>query len=61
MSKASANYNMSFNNGSFKKHKEYNYKYKTNDKKNVLVTTEEGKTQEFTFSEFNMLFSILTL
>lgn len=50
---AKARYNMSFDFGSFKKGQNYKYKY-DNDK--ILVTTEEGREQDFYFSEFNALF-----
>lgn len=54
---ATANFNMEFNKGSFKKGKTYKYQY---DKKQniVYVTTEENKKQNFYFSEFDMLFFI---
>ena len=61
MEKAIANYNMGFNNGCFKRGKEY--KYRKNPKPNVnaeiLVTTEEGTEQEFWYKEFDMLFTLL--
>lgn len=63
MQKAIANYKMTFNEGRFEKNKEYIYEYvKDNfdNLKKVFVTTEEGKKQEFLFSEFNVLFTILT-
>ena len=50
---ATARYNMSFNNGSFKKNKNYKYKY-VEDK--IYVTTEESREQDFFFSEFDTLF-----
>lgn len=56
MNKATANYNMTFNNGTFKKDKDYDYEYKN---KNVYVTTEEGKKQELLETEFNILFTFL--
>lgn len=59
MSAAVANYNMSFNNGSFLKNKEYEYKNDPNDSKKILITTEEHKEQDLLVTEFNMLFTIL--
>ena len=59
--KASANYNMTFNEGSFIKNQPYDYEYKDESREDVLVTTEEGKVQEFPYSEFDVLFSLLTI
>ncbi len=50
---ATARYNMNFNYGSFKKDQLYKYRY---DKNKVYVVTEEGKEQDFYFSEFDALF-----
>ena len=52
--KAKANYNMSFNKGTFKKGKIYNCENKENK---IIVKTEENKDQEFFYSEFDMLFT----
>lgn len=51
---ATARYNMSFNNGSFKKGK--HYKYQCVDDNKIYVTTEENREQDFFFSEFDTLF-----
>jgi hypothetical protein len=59
--KAAANFNMTFNGGSFIKNKEYYYRYVDETKEKVIVTTEERKMQEFPFSEFNILFTVLTI
>lgn len=55
---ATANYNMAFDNGSFKKDHRYQYQKNQKSKNNIEVITEEGKIQSFYFSEFDMLFSI---
>lgn len=52
----SANYNMEFNQGTFKKNNIYNYRY---DKDKIFVTTEEKKEQDFTAAEFDILFNFL--
>lgn len=57
-SKAAANYNMSFNNGSFKQGKIYQYRY-DKEKEKVFAIGEEGKEQEFFYTEFDMLFTFL--
>ncbi len=53
-----ANYNMTFDNGQFKKDKIYKYRYVDKEEGIIYVTTEEKKEQMFYFSEFNMLFSL---
>lgn len=58
MDKASANFNMQLDNGSFERDQPYSYVYE-NDK--VFVTTREGNIQEFTPAEFDMLFTLLTI
>ena len=58
---ATANFTMSFNENSFKKNKIYTYKYKDENKENVLVISEEGNVQDFPFSEFDILFTLLTI
>lgn len=55
---ATANYNMAFDNGSFKKDRRYQYQKSQKSKNNIEVITEEGNIQSFYFSEFDMLFSI---
>lgn len=56
----SANFNMTFDNGSFIKNEPY--QFKTDISKNlVYVTTEEGKKQEFSFPEFDTLFTLLKI
>lgn len=56
----SANFNMTFDNGSFIKNKPY--QFQTHIGKNlVYVTTEEGKKQEFSFPEFDALFTLLKI
>lgn len=53
-----ANYNMSFDNGHFKEGKVYYYIYDKKEEK-FFVTTEEGIKQEFFYSEFDILFTLL--
>lgn len=54
----SANFNMTFDNGNFIKNEPYNFK--TDIKNNIVyVITEEGKKQEFSFPEFDVLFTLL--
>lgn len=53
---ATANYNMTFNCGNFKKDKKYKYRY---ENKKIYVTTEENKEQELLETEFNILFTFL--
>lgn len=55
--KVKANYNITLNEGSFIKDKEYNYKV-TNEGK-YLVTTEEGMEQDLNFAEFDIFFTLL--
>lgn len=54
---AKANYNMRFDEGDFRKGR--NYEYENVGKGVVYVTTEQGKKQEFYFPEFDTLFTIL--
>ena len=61
MDKAVANFNMTFNEGHFKKGNSYFYEYKDDDNNSITVTTEEGKPTSFTFGEFHILFSFLTI
>lgn len=56
--KVEANYNMDFNNGHFKQGKVYKYRYDV-EKQEIFITTEEGIEQEFVYSEFDMLFTLL--
>ena len=62
---AIAEYNMSFNEGSFKKDKEYDFEYLKNkdgigeNRTAVEVVTEEGHPQRFYIAEFNLLFRII--
>ena len=56
--KAFANFNMNFNNGTFKKNHEYIFSYDTENEK-VYVQTEEKRKQEFLPAEFDILFSFL--
>lgn len=60
MDKAIANFNMTFNEGHFKKGKPYFYEY-ADDDDSIIVTTEEGNKSNFTFGEFHILFSFLTI
>ena len=60
MNKAIANFNMTFNEGHFKKGNSYLYEYEDNNNF-ITVTTEEGKKTVFTFGEFHILFSFLTI
>ncbi len=55
--KVKANYNITLDEGSFIKGKEYNYKI-TNEGK-YLVTTEEGMEQDLNFAEFDIFFTLL--
>jgi len=59
MDKVTANFNMTFNEGHFKKGNAYSYKC-TDDNNSIIVTTEEGNKSSFTFGEFHILFSFLT-
>lgn len=61
MDKVTANFNMTFNEGHFKKGNTYFYKYEDDDNNSIIVTTEEGKRARFTFGEFHILFSFLTI
>lgn len=56
MNTAKANYNMSFDKGSFCKNQAYQYWH---DVENDLVhvTTDQGEEQDFLFSEFDALFT----
>lgn len=56
--KAVATINMSFDNGSFKKGKAYNYR-KDPDHGLVYITTEEGKEQDLLYVEFDLFFEVL--
>jgi hypothetical protein len=58
MSKVIANYNMEFDNGTFKKDRLYPYYQKDNM---FIVTTEENKEQSFFDFEFGMFFSLLKI
>lgn len=60
MNKAVANFNMTFNEGHFKKGSSYSYEYEDNNNF-IAVTTEEGTKTVFTFGEFHILFSFLTI
>ena len=53
---AEANYNMEFDNGKFEKGKEYRFRQEYNT---FLVTTEQGKEQEFFYTEFNTFFTLV--
>lgn len=53
---AEANYNMEFDNGKFEKGKEYRFRREYNT---FLVTTEQGKEQEFFYTEFNTFFTLV--
>ena len=53
---AEANYNMEFDNGKFEKGKEYRFRRECNT---FLVTTEQGKEQEFFYTEFNTFFTLV--
>lgn len=55
--KAKANYNITLDEGSFIKGKEYNYKI--NNEGKYLVTTEEGMEQDLNFAEFDIFFTPL--
>lgn len=57
--KATANYNMSFNNGHFEKGKSYDFRADPHDSTGVLVTTEEGTEQDLWYTEFDVLFTLL--
>lgn len=61
MNKVVANFNMAFNEGSFKKGNIYIYKYKDEDNNIISVQTEQGTDIDFTFGEFHTLFSFLTI
>ena len=61
MDKVTANFNMTFNEGHFKKGNVYLYEYKDDDDNSIIVTTEEGNKTKFTFGEFHILFSFLTI
>lgn len=54
--KAQANYNMEFDNGKFEKGKEYHFRREYNI---FFVTTEQGKEQEFFYTEFNTFFTLV--
>lgn len=58
MDKVIANYNMVFDNGSFKKDRFYSYYQKGNL---FIVTTEENREQPFYDFEFGMFFSLLKI
>ena len=60
MNKVIANYNMTFNEGHFRKGNSYPYEYEDNNDF-IIVTTEEGKKAKFAFNEFHILFSFLTI
>ena len=60
MDKAIANFNMTFNEGHFKKGNPYSYEY-ADDNNSIIITTEEGNKSNITFEEFHILFSILTI
>ena len=53
---AEANYNMEFDNGKFEKGKEYHFRQEYNT---FFVTTEQGKEQEFFYTEFNTFFTLV--
>ncbi len=53
---AEANYNMEFDNGKFEKGKEYRFRREYNI---FFVTTEQGKEQEFFYTEFNTFFTLV--
>lgn len=55
--KVKANYNITLDEGSFIKGKEYNYKI--NNEGKYLVTTEEGMEQDLNFAEFDIFFTPL--
>ena len=55
--KVKANYNITLDEGSFIKGKEYNYKI--NNEGKYLVTTEEGMEQDLNFAEFDIFFTLL--
>lgn len=57
--KATANYNMSFNNGHFEKGKSYEFRTDPYDSAGVLVTAEEGTEQNLWYTEFDVLFTLL--
>lgn len=59
MEKVKANYNMTFDNGSFLRGHEYNYRDGDATAATYLVTTEEGKEQPFYGAELNIFFTIL--
>lgn len=56
---AMANYNMSFDKGSFKKNNIYKYRKDPHERLLYLITTEEGREQELWWAEFDTLFTIL--
>lgn len=60
MDKAIANFNMTFNEGHFKKGTPYSYEY-ADDNNSIIITTEEGNKSNFTLEEFHILFSFLTI
>ena len=53
---AEANYNMEFDNGKFEKGKEYHFRREYNI---FFVTAEQGKEQEFFYTEFNTFFTLV--
>lgn len=55
--KVKANYNITLDERSFIKGKEYNYKI--NNEGKYLVTTEEGMEQDLNFAEFDIFFTLL--
>ena len=55
--KVKANYNITLDEGSFIKDKEYNNKI--NNEGKYLVTTEEGMEQDLNFAEFDIFFTLL--
>ena len=61
MDKVTANFNMTFIEGHFKKGNTYFYKYEDDNNNSITVTTEEGNKAKFTFGEFHILFSFLTI
>lgn len=54
---ATAKFNMSFDKGSFKRDRDYEYRIDENNRKMVFVKAEEGIEEVFHISEFNELFS----
>ena len=54
---ATANYNMTFDNGRFVKGEVYKYRV-DNDLEKIFITTEEHKEQELSYTEFDILFTV---